>query len=389
MHPPLWLTLTLCGLALAARKPDMIHRPQFWAEDGFFFACAYGDGLKTLLQPYAGYLHLVPRLVALLAAAAPPAFAPALFVGCAFLGTLYVAARTQSRRAPFAGRLAAALAVVLVPDAFEVLLNITNLQWVIASGLLLVLVSADPEKPIEWMHDIAATFVLGLTGPFSTVLAPLFLARAVRSRTAAGWVLFALVTVCGALQAWMIVTHPQPVATAAIRTPYLLAAPGMRIAGSLFIGNGVPEDYSFAIEVALTVFTGALVVALSWRRTAGRTASALAGTAFFLLLTSALYRCRFVLPELCHHGFGARYFYPLQMIVLWLLVLSTMDARRWVARLSTAALLLALAMNAPRLREPALPDEHWARYVPRIERGEALVIPINPPGWTLTLPARR
>ena len=111
------------------------------------------------------------------------------------------------------------------------------------------------------------------------------------------------------------------------------------------------------------------------------------GFAFAVILGSSLFRCRFVLPDLCHAGYGSRYFFPLQLLTLWLLF-EAVAGKRPPARLALAVLGLALAVNVPRLRETAMPDNHWADYVAKMRAGEAVEVPINPPGWKLILPAR-
>ena len=62
----------VCGLVLYARMPDAFSHPQFWAEDGtIFFLDAHSGGWRALLDPYSGYLHLIPRAVAWLAELLP------------------------------------------------------------------------------------------------------------------------------------------------------------------------------------------------------------------------------------------------------------------------------------------------------------------------------
>ena len=53
---------------LVVRRADALTNPQFWAEDAtIFFKTAFEQPtLASLLAPYAGYLHLVPRCVALI-----------------------------------------------------------------------------------------------------------------------------------------------------------------------------------------------------------------------------------------------------------------------------------------------------------------------------------
>jgi hypothetical protein len=388
-RPPLWATLIACAAVLLARKPDMLFNPQFWAEDGWFYRSARIDGLGALTMTSAGYLHSVPRLIAMLAALFDPRFAPAVFVWSALVFTLYVAARTQSARCPLPRHVACALAVVLVPDAFEVLLNVVNLQWVLAGGVLLLLISADGRSARQHAHDGIAAVLLGLTGPFSLVFAPLFAWRAWTRRTTASIVLAAIVGVCGLVQ-WIEVLHDDVVHYVGTFAPdALLAVPGMRITASLLVGTFVPLDYPRLVESVLGLVALAAVAALAQCGENHRAERRWIAAAFVLLLASSLYRVRVVLPELCHFFYGQRYFYPLQLIVLWLLLAATADPRRWVSRTAWGVLLWALVLNVPRLREPPFADLRWPVYAAKIRAGEAIDVPINPrPAWVIPFPAR-
>ncbi|HLN80902.1 MAG TPA: hypothetical protein VK392_06895, partial [Thermoanaerobaculia bacterium] len=207
-RPPLWVTLLICAAILAARRPAQIRNPQFWAEDGkIFFAQAYTYGAGALVRTFAGFLHTVNRIVNAVAQWADPAWAPAIFVAAAFVLTLYVAARTQSSRFPLRPHVGYALAVVLVPDTFEILLFLVNVDRILAAALLLVLVSRDARRWWQHAHDVAAVSVLGLTGPYSVFFAPLFLWRALQRRTRASVVLAILATGCGLTQGVLIGLH--------------------------------------------------------------------------------------------------------------------------------------------------------------------------------------
>ena len=62
------LVVVVAAIILFIRKTDSILNPQFWAEDRtVFFLDQYHDGVSSVFQPHAGYLHLVPRIIALLA----------------------------------------------------------------------------------------------------------------------------------------------------------------------------------------------------------------------------------------------------------------------------------------------------------------------------------
>lgn len=388
-HPPLWCTLFICGLILLARRIDDVRRPQFWAEDGVvFFQHAWTTGWPALLEPCAGYLCTWQRLVAALAVQGDPLWAPAIFMAGAGLLTLYTAARTQSSRFPLSPHIGYALAVVLVPDAFEVLLFLVNSQWLAAAALVLLLISHDPRKAWQWMHDVTAAVVLGFTGPFSILFAPLFVWRAWHRRTRASVVLAGLVTVCAVVQGWMLAKYPESAHTERIAYETLLAAPGTRIAGSLFAGSHATSDIPLLAANALGALALIGVSALGTRVGTGRIERTWLAFAFCMLLAASLYRCRFVLPLLQHPGLGARYFFAPQMFALWLVIAALGADSRWFARGAAATLLWMVAINFSRLREPALTDYHWADHARTLRHGEAINAPINPADWTVSLPAR-
>jgi hypothetical protein len=401
VRPPLWATLVVCGAILAARRPAHLAHPQLWAEEGtVFYAEAYTLGVRALVQPFGGYLSTTQRIVGAVSPLVDPARVPAVFVTAAFLLTLYVAARTQSRRFPLPPHVGYALAVVLVPDTFEVLLFLDNVDRIVAAGFLLVLVSRDAGRFRQHAHDAAAVTVFGLTGPYSVLFAPLFVWRAIRRRTRASLFLAILVTACALTQGMLIALHergkladagPVVMGYGDVEPRKLLAVPGMRIAGSLIAGDRVPPDYPLPVENALGIAVLAAVAFLSLRRGPARTERLWLGIAFLLVLASALYRCRLVLPDLCHEVYGARYFYLPQLLVLWLLLALAAEGNRRSSRIAAVLLVWMLAVNVPRLREPGLADLHWSDFAPRIRAGEAVAIPINPGGiepWIVRLPSR-
>lgn len=387
---PAWLVVAVCAGIVYARQPERLTHPQFWAEDSvIFYQGALLRGWDAFIDPYAGYHHLVPRLTAAAAQLVHPKWAPTLFALVSLGGTLYVAARTLSARCPLPRHPGYALAVVLVPEAWEVLLNICNLQWFFFGGFALLLISRDPARWWQVAHDALIAVLLGLTGPFSIVFAPLFLWRAaVRRTTASAW-LAVLVGLCAAVQLWTIWRNPMPVDQVAIAYQSALAAPGMRLTAALFVGAFVPADYPLAVESLLGVVAIAGLGALALRRGPLRQERIWLAAAALLLLAVSLYRCRFTLPELCHAGFATRYFYPILMIVLWLLLAATADARRWVARGAAVVLVWALAVNLPRLRVEAYPDFRWQDQADAILTGQAVEIPVNPEGWAVRLPERK
>lgn len=381
--------LAVCGIVLLARKPDLLLRPQFWAEDGHFFQEFYVHGWSTLFTPYAGYLHSIPRMVAGSSFWWDPLYAPAWFVGCAAAVTLYVCARCLSSRQLLPGGPLAALAVVTVPDAFEVILNLTNLQWIVAVGLALLLLSRDPDSKLAWVHDTGVAIVAGLTGPFSLLLTPCFVARGIVRKTRASWILATLIALTGTIQLHFILQFQElPTPNASIDPSAGLGAIGTRLAGSLFTGGRVSAQSPVGLRWLLALITVGLVLFAGLRRDERQPVYKFLTAFFALVLAASLYRCRWVLPDLQQPGYGARYFFPLQLMVIWLIISALYDARPLRRRFALVSLLLALTANVGRLREASLDDLHWEEFAPKIRANEPVVIPINPTGWTISLPGK-
>lgn len=389
LNPPLPVVLLACATILALRKPDQMLNPQFWAEDGYFYFTFQVSHWKTLLEGYAGYLHTLPRLIAGTSTWWPAAWAPAWFVGCALVTTLAICARAAAPRSGLPGGPWIALAIVLVPDGFEVLLNVANLQWLVAGALMLLLVSADARTRGEQAHDLLTALLGGLTGPFSVLLAPLFVVRAYLRQSRASWLLAGLMVVAGATQLGFILQTSNPADPRPVLVGDGIGAIGTRLAGSLLAGGSVNASSPLALRWALALVTFA-VLALAWRSRPERSPAErrLLILAFALLLAASLYRCRGVLTDLQNAGYGSRYFFPLQLILIWLAAESIRARSPLERSAALAALALGLAVNVPRLREPALHDYQWAAYAERIDAGVAVTVPINPEGWTITLPAR-
>lgn len=389
--PPKVAVLAVCAVILALRRAEAFGNPQFWAEDIYFYQRAYLLGWGAFLEPFAGYVDLVVRAVAHVAGRADPRLAPAIFVWGAAAATLYVSARTLSPRCPlphFAGL--CAVAVVLVPDTFEVLLNLANLQWVLGAGLVLLLISGDPVGRLQWAHDAGAAVALGLTGPFCILLLPLFAWRAWRRRTRASVALAVIVLACALVQGYLVLTEPPALAVQADSSAgplLILPAVARRVGGSLLVGSLLGANTDLVIGTLAGIATLAGVAYLSTRPARFRTENVVLGLVFLAVLASSFLRTRHALGLYFLGRADSRYVYIPQLIAIWLLITAAVDGSR-ISGVCTALAVWALAVNIPRMREPAYVDMHWGSYADRMRAGEAVTVPTNPPGWYMHIPAR-
>jgi hypothetical protein len=389
--PPKLAVIAACAAILGLRRAQAWSNPQFWAEDAYFYQQARQLGWHSFLAPLAGYLHTVLRIIALVASRVDPGLAPGVFVGGATVATLYVAGCAVSRRCPlprFAGLFA--LAVVLVPDTHEVLLNLVNLQWVLAVGLILLLLSGDPATRGQWAHDVIAGAAMGLTGPFSILLVPFFLFRAWMRRSRPSALLAAIIAACGALQTYFVISAPKfaidPPGSTVVFSE-ILPLVGRRIGGSLLMGSLQSPDTDLALGTIAGLLTLGGLGFLALRPGAYRKERLLLGLIFAVVIASVLCRVRHSLGMFFTPHTRARYVFVPQLVAIWLLLLTAVQAGR-AARICTVLIAWGLLVNIPTYREAAYRDMNWASYAARIREGEEVDVPINPPGWILKIPGR-
>lgn len=175
------VVVAVVATALAWYRLGPVTRATVWAEDGgvFFRDHLAAGSVGSLVRPYAGYLHLLPRLVVDLGFARPVeqyavtvAGASCLVVGVV-AAAVFVLARDVVPVWPL--RLVLAAVPVVLPVApFEVSGNAANLHWymlVLAPWLF----AARPRS--WWGASVVAVLAVGavLTEPQTLVSAPLLL----------------------------------------------------------------------------------------------------------------------------------------------------------------------------------------------------------------------
>ncbi|MGY2897652.1 hypothetical protein ACVKXF_000264 [Curtobacterium sp. PvP017] len=190
--PLVAVVVAFATAALAWYRLGPVPRNTVWAEDGGVFLrerIALGP-VDTLLHPYAGYVHLLPRMVVDLGYALPTAryaqvvsLSSCLVVG-AVCALLFVLSRDVVRPWPF--RLVLAAVPVVLPLApYEISGNAANLHW-----YLLVLVPwVFAHRSRTWWGAAALAVVAGLavlTEPQAILFTPLLLLAWPRRRAASG-----------------------------------------------------------------------------------------------------------------------------------------------------------------------------------------------------------
>jgi hypothetical protein len=383
------LCITFLAVALiAVRKSDSLTNPQFWAEDGaiFFLEGEHYGGWNLLLSPYAGYLLLIPRLIAAFGAWVPLLHVPAFYAWSALAITGGVAWWLQSPRLNIPGGAVAALALAAVPHTGEVYLTLSNVQWITALGLFALVLADDAKTPATRFSELALLTVVGLTGPFILLTLPLFLWRTWNRRSPWSFVLLGTALACAAAHIPSLLARVPDVTAAPWVPLHHAAIIGRRVVVTLFFGT-TPFPEILCAALAIATFTG--LTFMLWRRRAIMPPALIVLTFAVLVLAATGYKERpdtWTLSELTN---GDRYFFIPKILVLWLLAALALTSGPRLRPVFFSLLILPFVANAPRFLFPPALDQHWRASCELIARGQPVRVFIIPEGSSFIHPGRR
>lgn len=400
LHPSWLVVLAVCIAALTLKSPDAFGNPQFWAEDGAVFFQQQPAGAKLAwLVPYAGYLHLLPRLVAWLATFVPLALVPATYVYASLLINAACIASLVQRLLPAKLALAVFAGILLVPTSGEVFGTLTNSQWFLQFFLLAWCFLPGGPVRWHWRAPLAlAVLAAALTGPFSVLLVVLHAAALLAAAVWRGlrpWLAaiadggarerLAMLWLGAAVQAAYLAEVPGA-AGESLGLDIRMEALGRWTQGHLFEAVPLPGGLFVALLVALTMF-----VVLRRRQDGQAWVGPFLGLAMALALAEvalAAGKANVVGMDL---GYGDRYFVMFKL-AFWLL---TYDAarclvwRRVHGGMAVLAVLMLVSMQLrDHLQRSPMPDKQWRAAIEPVTRGETTVVEINPTPWTITVHPR-
>lgn len=183
-----WTGVLLATCILAARDWEKLAQPRFIAEDGtIFFAQAYNlSTWAALTTPYAGYYHLVPRLVAevgqwLPFAAIPFFYACSALLITSFALTWFLLPHFRYLVPSDQLRFAFVCLLILMPNV-GALLQLAYIQWYLAVWALSVaLMPPLQHKWQQWLLALCYGLVI-FTAPVLVIWLPLWIVRFVLTK---------------------------------------------------------------------------------------------------------------------------------------------------------------------------------------------------------------
>ncbi|MFP5375279.1 MAG: hypothetical protein ACLGIO_00660 [Acidimicrobiia bacterium] len=385
------------GTALARQQgPGALDT--VWAEDGAVFLAQVHDlGVGgSLLEPYAGYLHAVPRLIAAVVSALPLQWADTAYAalsalvtaGCAVFVFRASAAHVAGRWA----RVACAAPILVSPLAgTEVLANAANLHWFLLSAAFWAVVWRAPSR---WESAVAASVVAAaaLSDPFALALLPLAALRLAPRRrpdaVASAFAVAAVVQVAGALTADSGRQLGEKAEVALVPFRYVVDVFGRGLAGDRVVGQDGLS--SRGVVVGGLVLGAVAALAFARRHAVRRRAPFLAAAG----LVSVAY---FTAPVALSGISTSRYALAPALLVIAALAVLVDDGGRSPRRrrmgapgaAGLAALAVCWAVGLPshnhRDTGPAW-DEALAAAAASCTPGSAAAVEVLPDGLTAELP---
>jgi hypothetical protein len=225
------------------RQPGVPSWDSIWQEDGTVFL---SDALANpffvaLSDPYNAYLHVVPRIIAGVAAPIPLDYsAVVLSVGSALvvavLSVYVYFASASVFSSPWTRVTLAGLFVLLPATAYETNANIANLHWYLLFACFWVFM-VDSESRGWVVTGAAIVLATVLSDPLTGLFLPLAAVRAVRTRTWRGRVVPLLFFAALAVQLVLGASEQSPEPYAPSEVTDLPGIFALRVTGSLLVGD--------------------------------------------------------------------------------------------------------------------------------------------------------
>jgi hypothetical protein len=419
---------------LVCRRPQSIFHAQFWAEDGStFFADQVNLGFwHALSVPYAGYLHVIPRLVAGTLSLLKIAWIPTAYgivavviatVCCSALSwpTFRFLIHSDGLRC-----VACFLVAAAIPTGAELIGSLCDLQWFLAPFALLLLFAewqgTAPEsgtpwvshlkKPAEWASIITLTLI-ALSAPVLFITIPLLVWQLVRG---GAWKkLRAALVMAGLAIQLSVLLHTGAggekhhlnfnallISTVAACLSKSILGP---LLGRTFLAGSarsIMTKLIITLIVSVHLMTALFIYLGNWRRRAVLlTAAYMSIAAVAVAIIGRNLYSAFLYPTYIPLAEGYRYFFVSSCLFIFIVALGADHLVSQTLRPSSRwfvigiVLLLFSSGVAQNFRTQPLVDLSWSYYAAEIEEWEHLQqqrqpvvgiqIPLNPPPFQIQL----
>lgn len=382
-------------LLLMFRRFDGFSNPQLWAEDGTVFLQQYSEmGVKSLITPYAGYLHTIPRLIVCLfgSLSVNLLYVPMLYSMTCVVFMLLLAYKFLKSAGSLSlqNKVLFATVFLYVPLGTEIFMNITNLIWFTALYMVdFLLIGYKQYESSRYKIPIAVIlFVVALTGPFSLLLSPIIMLIILLERktiTLRQLTPMILIMIGGIIQLICIKTSGNGISRAVPGTPekyHLLKLVALNVGDLAFASKGLWPEMGSGLQtmISILLFFGLLyMIGKSYVKVTLE-------RKYILILAPIVFLGSFVVSfwpmETIALAFGCpRYYFVPYVCIAWILIIGG-DKTIVVKDVLIYGIYFLLHSKSMR---GSLPDKEWKKQVTEYQNGQRTQIDINPEGWNFNL----
>ncbi len=405
-------------VVLWLRRPDCLLNAQFWAEDGtVFFQQQIMRGLwQSWPQSYSGYIHTFPRLIVWLNTFVPVRWAPfginattlaleAVSCGAFFWPCYRKIIASDSLRAACCLSISATIIV-----GAELLGTVCNLQWYLCILSLLLIVATTRDNATKWLEGLLTLLqvLIALTAPATLLYLPFLLWQL---KTKPGWLKVRPAIHIAALLLQGLVMHRYGDTKPILRFNTLFLATFIsgitRCVLSPLLGNTFLTESSsislFTKMLAALVIGLILATLLALRFGLQPLAKWPWGAAYIAIgtllaaLAGRAYAKEFLHLDGIVFFTAERYFFVGASMFIFVVAFALESVcRRIHSQLATVLFVCMFAFGTVKNYESKpFADFHWKDSAVKIDAWEkerrdhppapAISLPINPPGWTISL----
>ena len=381
--------------ALLYRRFDAFTRPQLWAEDYAIYFLQYEQfGFKALFMPYGGYLHFVPRLVAMLWGSlhVDYLYIPVCYSISEFLITFFIAINIRKTCVylDIKHKIVYATFFLFLPLGSDIYMNLTNVNWIVSLYLINFLFTRYTDHTNKnYYLNLAALLLASLSGPFSTLLIPLIVLVIIRERKELNFrkiVPLGVIIACGIIQLIYIKFIDPNFYRGVSGSPedyHLFALFTNNMSQFLFL----KYDFFPWLSQGATMLISSVVLLLFVYIFITRYVKMDNKRRYLLLCYAIIAFCAFIKAYWPNESRvlaldNPRYYFIPYLCIAWIMLLSF---DRKITPLFIG-LYLVFFIAQHRYLKMTLPDKHWKKQIQEYYDGKRQEIDINPEGWHFPAP---
>jgi len=391
----------LAAVCFAARGIGRLRHPTLWAEDGvIFFTQVHTLGVRSVIKPYAGYIHVIPRLVSLALLVVPLSAPPEAYEVVAVAISLAMLAAVLSPRLDWllpspTVRALTFLIICVLPGDWEAYGNVANLIFFGGISLAFLALSDDPRSARRRVWELGLILLLGLSGPDVALVLPLFAYRVWRLRSRHSWEALTLALVTAVVQ-YDIFLHSNRFTADTGNVGTVVRELLERVVGALLVGDS--STAAAWTNDHLAVFAAAWLVLLAVATTiALRGVAAVLGTMVLVTLVPASYVYGSI--GFTYVNLERQYMLPRILLVVMVVAAAARGGAVWrrrsgdADRVRVVALVCLLCCSVGVVHDFRIPRHRTvsdtARFLHCLQTTSGMCrMDISPSGWVVKLDHR-